>query len=226
MDVFTLIWDLEDDPGGNVQHVAENGLTVDEVEDVLLDSTGMNAVSSRSSGRPMIFGWTSTGRHIVVVWEVVQEDPRMIRVCTAFDVPEKEAAMIEFRRIHRKSDRTPEELAELKAEHERLSRERPTMDELLESGDYDGPFSQGDVLAFLSALGALKDERERRGLTLSQVAASSGVDEETLSRLESGKLFNPTMFTLWQYARAVGVKLRLTVDTSVVERRRGESLSK
>jgi hypothetical protein len=30
-----VIWD--DEPGGNVEHVAENGLTPDEVDEVLLD---------------------------------------------------------------------------------------------------------------------------------------------------------------------------------------------
>lgn len=29
------IWDLPDDPEGNVAHIAEHGLTVDEVEAVL-----------------------------------------------------------------------------------------------------------------------------------------------------------------------------------------------
>jgi hypothetical protein len=79
-----IIWDLEDDPDSNVVHIAENGLTVDEVEDVLLDPDSETAII-RSSGRPITFGWTSTGRHIAVVWEVVEEDPRMIRVRTAYE---------------------------------------------------------------------------------------------------------------------------------------------
>jgi hypothetical protein len=29
-----LIWDLDDDPDGNVQHIAEHGLTKDEVASV------------------------------------------------------------------------------------------------------------------------------------------------------------------------------------------------
>jgi uncharacterized DUF497 family protein len=88
MDDVTVVWDLEDDPDGNVRHIAENDLTVDEVEDVLLDPDNA-VVASRSTGRPMTFGWTSTGRHIGVVWEVVNEDPRMVRVRTAYEVPEK-----------------------------------------------------------------------------------------------------------------------------------------
>jgi hypothetical protein len=84
----TVLWDVDDDPDGNVQHIAENGLTVDEVEDVLLHPMS-RAVVSKSSGRPITFAWTLTGRHIAVVWEVVNEDPRMVRVRTAYEVSPK-----------------------------------------------------------------------------------------------------------------------------------------
>lgn len=32
--ISRVLWDLDDEPHGNVQHIAEHGLTVDEVEDV------------------------------------------------------------------------------------------------------------------------------------------------------------------------------------------------
>ena len=64
-------------------------------------------------------------------------------------------------------------------------------------------------LALLSALGRIKRERDRRGLTLADVAEASGLDKGMLSRLENGKLLNLTMLTLCRYARAVGVELRL-----------------
>ena len=79
-----IVWDLEDDPEGNVVHIAENGLTIEEVEDVLLDPKS-RTTQSRTSGRPATFGWTTTGRHIGVFWEVVNDDPRMIRVRTAYE---------------------------------------------------------------------------------------------------------------------------------------------
>lgn len=81
-----VIWDLEDDPHGNVAHIAEHGITQDEVEDVLGDP-GNDTVPSDSSGRPLTFGWTSTGRHIGVVWEPVDDDPRTIKPVTAFEAP-------------------------------------------------------------------------------------------------------------------------------------------
>jgi hypothetical protein len=82
MDDVSVLWDLEDDPDGNVQHIAENDLSVEEVEDVLLDPDNEVQVS-RTTGRPITFGWKSTGRHIAVVWETVIDDPRTVRVRTA-----------------------------------------------------------------------------------------------------------------------------------------------
>jgi uncharacterized DUF497 family protein len=80
-----IVWDLEDDPDGNVQHIAEHGLSIDEVESVLLERKNQ-FVFSRESGRRITFGWTDSGLHIAVVWEVVNDDPKMIRVVTAYEV--------------------------------------------------------------------------------------------------------------------------------------------
>jgi hypothetical protein len=82
-----VIWDLEDDPDGNYVHiVVEHGITQEEVWDVV--GTPDNAsVPSDSSGRPSTFGWTQTGRHILVVWEHVDDDPRTIKPVTAYEVP-------------------------------------------------------------------------------------------------------------------------------------------
>ena len=80
----TVIWD--DEPGGNVEHVAVNGLTPDEVDEVLLDPNAPIAVS-RSSGRPCKFGWTSTGKPIIAVWTVENDDPLVICPVTAYEVP-------------------------------------------------------------------------------------------------------------------------------------------
>jgi uncharacterized DUF497 family protein len=82
-----IIWDLEDDPDGNAQHIADHGITIDEVEDVLLDPQSTRAVS-RSSGMPLTFGYTAVGRYLAVVWELVSDDPPIIRPVTAYDAPE------------------------------------------------------------------------------------------------------------------------------------------
>jgi uncharacterized DUF497 family protein len=80
-----IAWDMEDDPQGNVRHVAEHGITMEEVEAVLLNEK--NPVGeSRSSGRPITFGETSTGKRIAVVWEQASDNPLIIRPVTAYEV--------------------------------------------------------------------------------------------------------------------------------------------
>jgi hypothetical protein len=91
-----------------------------------------------------------------------------------------------FRRVQRKIERTPEQLAELRAVREKFPRDERSLEDLVASGDYEGPFSHGDVMAFLSAIVELKRERERLGLTLAQVSARSGLDTGMLSRRVSG----------------------------------------
>jgi hypothetical protein len=80
-----VAWDMDDDPDGNVQHIALNGITVEEVEEVLLNEN--NPVGeSRSSGRPITFGKTVTGRRIAVVWEQALDNPLVIRPVTAYEI--------------------------------------------------------------------------------------------------------------------------------------------
>ena len=81
----SILWDLDDDPEGNVQHCAEHGVTKEEVEDVFENAT--DADISRSSGCPVVFGDTSTGRHLMVVYEVIDEG--MVYPVTAYDVPRR-----------------------------------------------------------------------------------------------------------------------------------------
>jgi hypothetical protein len=81
-----LLWDLDDDPEGNVRHIAEHGITPEEVEEVLNDPNTSFGVS-RSSGLPMAFGWSSRGRHLTVVFERVEADPPTVRPVTAYEVP-------------------------------------------------------------------------------------------------------------------------------------------
>lgn len=83
-----LDWDEPEDEGSNTAHIAEHGLTPAEIESALLDEHTTFDVSN-SSGRPIAFGRTVTGRFIVVVFEVLNlADPFVIRPITAYDVPE------------------------------------------------------------------------------------------------------------------------------------------
>jgi hypothetical protein len=79
-----FIWDLEDDPEGNVQHIAEHGVTMEEVEEVV-SAHHRRGTTSRSSGSPAAFGWTETGKYIIVVYERVESDPLTVRPITAYE---------------------------------------------------------------------------------------------------------------------------------------------
>jgi uncharacterized DUF497 family protein len=82
----SIIWDLDDDPDGNVQHCAEHGVSKKEVEEVICNGTDEDV--SRSSARPVIFGDTSTGRHLMVVYEEIDADT--VYPITAYDVPRRQ----------------------------------------------------------------------------------------------------------------------------------------
>lgn len=63
---FDLIWD-----DANEAHIAEHGLTVDDVINAINDP--IDEFTSRSSGRPMIEGYALDGRVIVVSFEYLDE---------------------------------------------------------------------------------------------------------------------------------------------------------
>jgi uncharacterized DUF497 family protein len=66
----------------NIEHIADNGLTVDEVDDVLYSPAAVQG-KSRTTGRPTVIGMTSTGKTIIVVYE---QDDVVIRPITAYEI--------------------------------------------------------------------------------------------------------------------------------------------
>jgi uncharacterized DUF497 family protein len=66
---YDIVWNYE--PGGNVEHIAEHGITTEEVEAVICHP--LEKTTSRSSGRPVVTGYTEDGRHILVVYEEIDE---------------------------------------------------------------------------------------------------------------------------------------------------------
>jgi hypothetical protein len=87
MNDVQIIWDLPDDPNGNYRHILDgHDVTIEEVEEVLLGPHG-DRTFSRSSGYPIVFGWTTTGKYIAVVYEEVLDDPLIVRPITAFPAP-------------------------------------------------------------------------------------------------------------------------------------------
>lgn len=86
MSIDFIYWDLDDEPDGNVQHIGEHGISVDEYEEVVLNPHNP-VVESRTSDNFITFGYTSSGVHIAAVWELVSDDPKAIRPVTAFEAP-------------------------------------------------------------------------------------------------------------------------------------------
>jgi DNA-binding XRE family transcriptional regulator len=79
------------------------------------------------------------------------------------------------------------------------------------------PVSAMDRESFTAILGLMarfKSMRESQGLTLALVAERMGIDAPALSRLETGKMLNPTLATLHKWAEALGQKL----DVDLVDR--------
>jgi len=67
----------------------------------------------------------------------------------------------------------------------------------------------GPPIAAIAA--ALRRERERTGMTLSEVARRAGLAKSTLSQLEAGT-GNPSIETLWALGVALGVPFSQLVD--------------
>ena len=88
MTINSILWDLDDDPNGNVHHCAQHGVTKIEVEEVFQNVQDTDV--SRSSGRPVVFGDTTSGRHLMVVYEKV--DAATIYPITAYDVTRRQRA--------------------------------------------------------------------------------------------------------------------------------------
>ena len=74
---YLFLWDPETET-----HLAEHGVTTNEFEEVVCnpDSVG----ESRSTGRPIAFGYTSSGKYLACVYESV--DDATILPVTAFEV--------------------------------------------------------------------------------------------------------------------------------------------
>ena len=111
-----------------------------------------------------------------------------------------------MKKVYKKIERTPEDAARIEAVREKFQRERPTLDQLVASGEYAPPMPLSAFLSLRLAASELRAERDRQGLSLSEVAKRAGMDPAVLSRLEN-KGGNPTLETLCKVATALGKEL-------------------
>lgn len=114
------------------------------------------------------------------------------------------------RHVTRKSNRTLEETARLRADRERYQRDKPTPEQLLAEGGHSDFVSLGQFLELRQLFSRLKEVREEQKMTLAELAESSGIDQAALSRIENGRNANPTVDTLFRIAASLGKAIYCT----------------
>ncbi len=109
-----------------------------------------------------------------------------------------------MKRVYRKTSRTAEEKRRLKAVRGKFQVERPSLDDLVESGDYTEPVKHGVTLDALHLAALLKQARKEAHLSLADVSERCDLDRSAISRLENGMYENTTLHTLHRLAEAYG----------------------
>jgi len=79
MPFYFFLWTVE-----SIRHVAEHGISQEEFEEVVMNPEGETV--SRSSGNPIAFGATQTGRVLCCVFRRIDDD--IVQPITAFEVEE------------------------------------------------------------------------------------------------------------------------------------------
>jgi DNA-binding XRE family transcriptional regulator len=115
-------------------------------------------------------------------------------------------------KTHDKLALSPEQRAAIEAIRERARKERPGPDELIDRGELDELVPHAQYIELRALAVRFREIRERMGLSLTDLSERSGLTRAAISRLENGWNLNPTLETLFRYAEALGVGLRLTVD--------------
>ena len=110
------------------------------------------------------------------------------------------------------ADLTPEQQAAI--ETRRAERQAPEYREVLSQDveAYRQEFPPALDPELIEALAGLRRERERQGLSLTDMAERTGIDRATISKLETGKIGNPTIGTLKTYAKALGHRLAWSLE--------------
>jgi DNA-binding XRE family transcriptional regulator len=105
----------------------------------------------------------------------------------------------------------PHRTAEQRAEEEAIRRQHAAHPILQRPA---GAINRQSFAATLNLVAAFKAVRESQGLTLAEAAERMGIDAPALSRLETGKMLNPTLATLHKWAEALGQKLDMGITST------------
>jgi hypothetical protein len=112
----------------------------------------------------------------------------------------------EARHVHRKL--TAEESTRVAEARRLIAGEKD--DIRRKAREYKQAYDAGQT-ALEEALQLLKAERQRQGLSLSDMEERTGIGRPNLSRLENEAQANPTVTTLTRYAEALGKKLLIVL---------------
>ena len=77
MPFYLFRWD-----DANEEHLADHGVTPEEFEEVVCDPDSIG--KSRSTGRPIAFGYASSGRYLACVYDML--DDVTVYPVTAYEV--------------------------------------------------------------------------------------------------------------------------------------------
>ena len=115
------------------------------------------------------------------------------------------------KRVQKKTEWTAED-RERRRKVRELFKEKPTIDQLVASGELSGKtVPMGFYLEMQQLLHDLKKARESAGLSLADIAQRTGMDKAVLSKLENGRHGIPTLPSLARYAQAVGLQLAFSL---------------
>jgi uncharacterized DUF497 family protein len=79
MPFFLFYWTEE-----NLEHIEEHGVTLEEFEEIVTNPERSEV--SRSTGRPMAIGLTSTGKYVACIYEFLDEST--VYPITAYEIEE------------------------------------------------------------------------------------------------------------------------------------------
>jgi hypothetical protein len=98
------------------------------------------------------------------------------------------------------------------------SAQQPTLPEphapraTVRPSEIEPPETYEHALELRSLINQLKRERLRKGLNLGDVSKLTQQARSALSRLETGEYPNPTLHTLYRYARALGWHIKFCAE--------------
>lgn len=101
--------------------------------------------------------------------------------------------------------------AELKALRAQIEADKPA---LLAEGKAKLQAAKAKRAELASIFASLKAEREKLGLSLTDMASRCGMAREVIYRLESQANPNPTIATIQRYADALGLKVSFVLKRS------------